>query len=144
MSYCGVGSVPAGKKRGTIKQCIQSNQVRYYGLKKFDKELLKDREKVSRAPTMKKVKEELIRVKKMESRLHAIAKKVADYKQKVAVLQKKKSGYDKASEKKPFSDKIRSITTKIEALKEKYNEAYPIYQEEFKKYKKLKKRAEAE
>ena len=36
MSYCGVGNVPKGKKRGTAKECIKANQVRYYGLEKID------------------------------------------------------------------------------------------------------------
>ncbi len=36
MSYCGVGNVPKGKKRGTVKECIRANQVRYYGLEKID------------------------------------------------------------------------------------------------------------
>lgn len=40
--YCGIGPVPRGKVRGTPEYCIQTNQVRYYGLKKIDKSLLKN------------------------------------------------------------------------------------------------------
>jgi hypothetical protein len=38
--YCGIGKVPKGKVIGTPEYCIQTNQVRYYGLKKIDKKLL--------------------------------------------------------------------------------------------------------
>lgn len=36
MSYCGIGKIPKGKKRGTAKECIKANQIRYYGLEKID------------------------------------------------------------------------------------------------------------
>jgi len=39
-SFCGVGNVPEGMKRGTAKECIDKGQVRYYGVEKFDKKLL--------------------------------------------------------------------------------------------------------
>lgn len=35
MSYCGIGKIPKGKKRGTVEQCIKANQIRYYGLEKI-------------------------------------------------------------------------------------------------------------
>ncbi|AKI79324.1 hypothetical protein [Acanthamoeba castellanii mimivirus] len=38
--YCGIGKIPKGKERGTPEYCVQSNQVRYYGLKKIDRSLL--------------------------------------------------------------------------------------------------------
>ncbi|ACF16996.1 V12 [Sputnik virophage] len=38
--YCGIGKVPKGKERGTPEHCFQSNQIRYYGIKKIDKSLL--------------------------------------------------------------------------------------------------------
>ncbi|BCS83344.1 hypothetical protein QLL95_gp0779 [Cotonvirus japonicus] len=38
--YCGIGNIPKGKIRGTPEYCVQSNQVRYYGLEKIDKNLL--------------------------------------------------------------------------------------------------------
>lgn len=36
MSYCGIGKIPKGKKRGTAEECIKANQIRYYGLEKID------------------------------------------------------------------------------------------------------------
>lgn len=34
MAYCGIGSVPKGKRRGTYSQCAKLNQIRYYGVHK--------------------------------------------------------------------------------------------------------------
>jgi hypothetical protein len=39
--YCGVKSVPKNKKLGTMKQCTEKKQVRYFGIKKVDMRLLK-------------------------------------------------------------------------------------------------------
>jgi len=38
--FCGIGEVPKGQKRGTMKECAERGQVRYYGLKKIDKKLV--------------------------------------------------------------------------------------------------------
>lgn len=43
--YCGIGRVPKGKERGTAKQCVKLNQVRYYGLHEIDPELLENKKK---------------------------------------------------------------------------------------------------
>lgn len=44
--YCGAGDLPRGKIRGTPEYCVQTNQVRYYGIKKINPELLKPKVKV--------------------------------------------------------------------------------------------------
>ena len=43
--YCGCYSIPQGARRGTQKECLAKRQIRYYGKKHVDKELLKDRQK---------------------------------------------------------------------------------------------------
>lgn len=40
-SYCGIGKIPKDQVRGTPEYCVQNNQIRYYGLHKIDKDLLK-------------------------------------------------------------------------------------------------------
>ena len=37
--YCGIGKVPKGSKRGSMKECVESGQIRYYGIKKIDPKL---------------------------------------------------------------------------------------------------------
>jgi len=44
--YCGPKTpVPSGKERGTAGYCASKNQVRFYGVKKIDKDILKTHEK---------------------------------------------------------------------------------------------------
>jgi len=38
--YCGIKPVPKGYQRGSTEYCIQTNQVRYYGLEKIDPKLI--------------------------------------------------------------------------------------------------------
>jgi len=38
--YCGIGKVPTGLRRGTMKECATKGQIRYYGVKKIDGRLL--------------------------------------------------------------------------------------------------------
>lgn len=38
--FCGIGKIPKGYKRGTMKDCLEKKQVRYYGLKKVDPKLV--------------------------------------------------------------------------------------------------------
>ncbi len=44
-AYCGIGEVPSKKYRGTSEECVNNNQIRYYGLKKIDPEILKNNKK---------------------------------------------------------------------------------------------------
>ncbi len=41
--YCGITEVPKNKVRGTQSECLEMGQVRYYGLTKIDKSLMKKR-----------------------------------------------------------------------------------------------------
>lgn len=48
-SYCGCGPVPKGRKRGTKEECVESNQVRYYGLVKVEpKDLIKSKANIEK------------------------------------------------------------------------------------------------
>lgn len=38
--YCGIGDVPKGYKRGTMRECAEKKQIRYYGIKKIDSKTL--------------------------------------------------------------------------------------------------------
>lgn len=34
--YCGIGDIPKKSRRGSMKECAQTNQIRYFGLHKVD------------------------------------------------------------------------------------------------------------
>ncbi|ATZ80330.1 hypothetical protein BMW23_0272 [Bodo saltans virus] len=38
--FCDIGDVPKGKKRGSMKECAEKGQIKYYGEKKVDKNVL--------------------------------------------------------------------------------------------------------
>ena len=38
--YCGIGKVPKGKHLGTMAECFDSGQIRHYGKKKVNKNIL--------------------------------------------------------------------------------------------------------
>ncbi len=40
--YCGINNVPKDKHRGSMKECIEKGEVRYYGYKKIDKRLVEN------------------------------------------------------------------------------------------------------
>lgn len=73
--YCGVGDVPGDKIRGTAKQCLQANQVRYYGIKKIDKDLIKNKDLLN-------PEKELIKLKQLEMGLKGMGKKLEKEKSK--------------------------------------------------------------
>lgn len=39
--HCGIGPIPKNHRLGTMQECLEKNQVRYYGIKKIDPKLLK-------------------------------------------------------------------------------------------------------
>lgn len=61
--YCGIGKIPTNKVRGTPEYCVQTNQVRYYGLELIDEDLIKK----SKGKNSNLVEEQL-KLKKIEER----------------------------------------------------------------------------
>ena len=39
-AFCGIGNIPKGQKKGSMKECVEKGQVRLYGLFKIDPKLL--------------------------------------------------------------------------------------------------------
>src|SRR5690606_13795779 len=59
--YCGIGKVPKNKKLGTMKQCAEANQIRYYGIKKIDRITLENLMKSAEMST-KKLEKEILKI----------------------------------------------------------------------------------
>ena len=38
--FCGVGKIPKKSRRGTMRECAEKKQIRYYGIKKIDAKTL--------------------------------------------------------------------------------------------------------
>ncbi|ANB50765.1 hypothetical protein [Powai lake megavirus] len=73
--YCGIGKIPKGKIRGTPEYCIEANQVRYYGLKKIDSNLLS----MSKGRKTDLVKQQL-KLKRIEDDAKILIKEVKNIK----------------------------------------------------------------
>lgn len=61
--YCGIGKIPKGKERGTVDQCFNNRQVRYYGEVAIDPDVLNKRKNKKRSPDLQK---EQLKLKKLE------------------------------------------------------------------------------
>lgn len=73
--YCGIGKIPKGKIRGTPEYCIEANQVRYYGLKKIDSNLLS----MSKSKKTDLIKQQL-KLKRIEDDAKILIKEVKNIK----------------------------------------------------------------
>jgi hypothetical protein len=47
--YCGIKDVPKGRKRGTMKECAERNEIRYFGLNKVDSKVMESSKDVKKA-----------------------------------------------------------------------------------------------
>lgn len=108
--YCGIGKVPTDKIRGTAKECIVTNQVRYYGIKKIDIKLIENKDLMNPDKELKKLR-------KMEVILRGMANKLKK--------DKNNKNVDQA--------KLDKLKKKIKKTLAEYNNLKKVY-EKAKKY----------
>ena len=106
--YCGAGDIPSGHRRGTMQECIEKNQIRYYGVKKIDSRIL------SKLRTARDV----------ASERDKIVLKMKGYKHRIMALRKE------------FLDKKTTRETKVK-LKPKILELNVHYKKYLAKFKKI-------
>jgi len=153
-TYCGVGPVPKGKSRGSMKECVELGQVRYFGVKKVDPKLLETLEnkgnKTSRGILFSKITKIKGQIKKLKSKIET----TKDKNEKAELESKLKKLADEGNQMvKEFNSKEPAKKTKIapkhislkptqglsEAMKMKFlphHPDYPRIAEEFKKQQK--------
>ena len=127
--YCGIDKVPKGKVRGTAEQCLKCGQVRYWGRKKIDKELLKGNTKEAKALTAKQNKKDEIeairkfgttqgKIRKLEFDIQKWNKrpdKVEEFQKKTAESRKEaRIHYDRSQEVRNRKNAPKETKTKIE------------------------------
>lgn len=106
--YCGIGKIPKGRIRGTAEYCIQTNQVRYYGLEAIDEDLLKQAK-----GNISDLTKEKLKVKKIEDDAKLLIKEVKNIK---IILE---SDDSKPSQKKNAQKKMDELLEKRDALVKK-------------------------
>lgn len=83
--YCGSKKqVPKGKKRGSMKECAQIGEVRYYGIKKIDQRLVDAMEDSKKKVSMAK-KKEASQKRSLEEAYITLAGKMKKLKDKIDV-----------------------------------------------------------
>lgn len=131
--YCGAKKVPKGKKRGSPEYCLNSKQVRYYGIEALSKDLIDSI--VNK--TFILIKEQL-KLKKYEDTAKRILK---DYKNIQMILEGET--FKKAAKKKAEKDKEKLLKRRDRLMKQyKVQKALVqrLEKEEDDKNKKLKKK----
>lgn len=89
-AFCGIGNIPKGKKRGSMKECVEANQIRYYGLKKVDQKLIdsiNSKKKIDNAGT----KSATTQFRKLTVELLGLRGKVKNVKGKMQAAKDKKT-----------------------------------------------------
>lgn len=84
--YCGVAKIPKGQKRGSAKECLDKNQVRYYGIEKIDMTQFKKSESGKKIKKLKEIVRKqivILRAKKKKSEERAEYEKDKDKKEKL-------------------------------------------------------------
>lgn len=115
--HCGVAKVPKGKKLGSMMECAEKSQVRYYGLKKIDPKII---EAVKKRKSKPNTREQLllkhVEVNGKKKKLAATVEKEKD-KVKKAKFEKE---LKKATEQlKLINESLRAIEAKREKEKQK-------------------------
>ena len=116
---CGIHKLKKGERRGTMKECAEKGQVRYYGLKKIDSRVL-DNVKNS---------------KTKDNSRKAIVKKMINYKTKIKNY-KSKIVNEKNKDKK---EKLKNKTRDLMKEYQKYKKIFDKLEKDNKKYKVVKK-----
>lgn len=83
--FCGVGKIPKGSKLGSMKQCADKKQIRYWGEKKVDARILesiKNPKKGSKKGSRESRDKVALQVVQLRARVNALTKKVAAEKDK--------------------------------------------------------------
>lgn len=135
--FCGIGNIPKGYHRGSMIDCLNNGQVRYWGLKKVDPRALKhvtETPKADRRPR-KKVSDMTTRELRTE---------VIICKGKMRKLKMDYRDEDDEKKKKMIKQEAEKIIKKMEFLVEKFKEAEKREKKEEKeKEKEEKKKKEA-
>jgi len=138
--YYGPGDVPKGKKRANIKEALEANQIRYYGVKKVDERIIKKAQKKDQNKQtirdlqnknirlMVKIRKLIAQIKKekdikkknkMKDEVRALAKEHNDHVNTINRLQKGGRPKNDFREMKEF---MKTLPTKEERRKQEYKE----------------------
>jgi hypothetical protein len=111
--FCGAGKVPKNKRRGTMQECIEKNQFRYWGIKKIDSRVLAELDISKNIPETKG--KLMIEYAKMNGRIKRLERELSQDVKKKSLTAKQIDEMTKEMK------KCKSIRTKITKKLEKIN-----------------------
>ena len=125
--YCGLGPVPKGHRLGTMQECLEKGQVKYWGVKKIDPTLLASHKKTKRTKKVTSINDIRImqvslrgKIKKKtgelqgeknEKKIGEINKEINELKKKLAEVNKQAIQMEGVNKK--SSSKKRSTPKKV-------------------------------
>jgi hypothetical protein len=121
--YCGVDKLKSNQKLGTAKDCAELKQVRYYGLKKINKELVEEYKGIpveSDARILKLAKKR----GGLRGKIEKIKEEIDDYKDEPDYKRNKtfqKAVKELEEDLKKSKDELSKIIKKIKEVEEKEN-----------------------
>ena len=125
-AYCGAKEVPKGKRRGSMKECANASQIRYYGIKKIDSTTIKSVEKSRR---------ELLDI---DAAIHRARKLLMQIKGRIVNYSRKLQAAKTTDEKNEVLDDISELKEKQSLVGRKIKELETTKEEKRKKLKNLK------
>lgn len=116
--FCGVGKVPNGKRRGTMQECFEKNQVRYWGVKKVDSRILKE---LNSSKNLPKTRGKLmIEFSKITGKIKRLNRQLEEDKKKKELTKTQKESIDKEIKKhNSMLLKVKKEIVKIDNEKDK-------------------------
>lgn len=113
--YCGIGDVPKGSKRGSMKECVEMGQVRYYGIKMIDSKLIDASKKSKNIMQDRKV---LINRKiKLTAQIKKLLDKVKNEKNKGIQSEMKEEARSLLLSLNKVKDKLSIVDKEVEKIK---------------------------
>lgn len=119
--YCGMSDVPKGKRRGTLKECLESKQVRYHGIVAHAlDDILSNKKTVKRQPTVKqlesRIDKKFVKLKNLEYKVKNIEakyKKEKDENKKEKLKEKHDIEYEKWAQTNDEFKELQKMLNKI-------------------------------
>ena len=131
--YCGVDKLKSNQRLGSSKECAELKQIRYYGLKKINKNIIDEFKGISVISSQKEQK--LYKMfGKTKAQIQLLKNELSDY--------KKEHNYKKLYKKeiKNLEDKIKKKKEELNKIIEKMNKLEELYNDDKKSSKKASKK----
>ena len=87
--FCDVGEIPKGKKRGSMVECAEKGQIKYYGEKKVDKKII---ESITKRKTGSRRGNTEVQINNIKIKLAGLLGKIKAMGRKIDDEDDKKSG----------------------------------------------------